>query len=800
MNNYKQVVFRYLKLNKRRSITTIIGVIIASMVLFIFLNLSWSYVLFEREQIRKDTDYEIILYSVTKSQLKEMTEDIRIKSVSVGEYHDLSEEEKVYSQAVFINTSNPYRLTNIFQELCEDYQTEGEMNTALAYTYMQGYEGNFIYIFALLSLLISFVFAIFGVGIVRNSIQLSTLEQIKDYGNLRCIGATKGQLKSIIYLEGAVLEIIGMIFGIIIGTICTGIIGMVMGIKAGFHLLPVVFIVVAFLGDLYFVMGESCKVVSNMTPLSAIRGEYRIRKEKIKVRKQSIFGKIWGIEGDYAYKSIMRNPGRFFKTVGAVGIGCGAFVATMGIVGSLNGALREAKKEFGYYQIYYENVMDVEETKDIVKSTLPSAKTLEKLKELEEVEAAKRMYSATVAVADIDKLFAMYNQEYLTQTVEGRVIIKKTGEEAYSKNTITCYGYDEEDYARFQSALVEGTLDISENGIILLNYGTAMKYESEALVDERIEARFTDYQIGDTIDIVNMIKYRELVKEELEKIDAWYEKEEKKLPQSTEEEGNSGYSKEKLELLGSYSEKRTKAVYDIWKKLIADGDYKTYTIEGIVNEDVNRGNSAYELSFILPLENYYALTATDESMISGMQYHIKKYPKTNEFRQAQCEVDDAAGDAAINSYCEVSGYIELMDIVKSVKYVIIGAVLFIAFVVGLNLLNIINSTASNLHLRRKEFAQLRVIGISSKQLTKMVLLEGIITSICANILAIPIGVISSYQCYKSLMVLFDLNYYVQLIPILVGIIATTAFLCLTIYIPLRKTKRDMVSDLATGGD
>ena len=90
-----------------------------------------------------------------------------------------------------------------------------------------------------------------------------------------------------------------------------------------------------------------------MTPVSAIRGEYRIRKEKLKVRMKSIFGKLFGVEGDYAYKSIMRNPGRFHKTVWALGIGIAAFIAISGIGSSLNKIIRDEQERYKYYHVQH---------------------------------------------------------------------------------------------------------------------------------------------------------------------------------------------------------------------------------------------------------------------------------------------------------------------------------------------------------------------------------------------------------------------------------------------------------------
>ena len=57
MDNYRTLAVRYLKMNKRRSIVTVMGVAVAVMVLYMILNLGWSAVLHEREKIREENDY-----------------------------------------------------------------------------------------------------------------------------------------------------------------------------------------------------------------------------------------------------------------------------------------------------------------------------------------------------------------------------------------------------------------------------------------------------------------------------------------------------------------------------------------------------------------------------------------------------------------------------------------------------------------------------------------------------------------------------------------------------------------------
>ena len=66
--------------------------------------------------------------------------------------------------------------------------------------------------------------------------------------------------------------------------------------------MPVAFVLVAFLGDLYFVMTENSKIVRKITPVEAVRGNLTTKAKKIRARKRSIFGLIFGTYGVYEKK------------------------------------------------------------------------------------------------------------------------------------------------------------------------------------------------------------------------------------------------------------------------------------------------------------------------------------------------------------------------------------------------------------------------------------------------------------------------------------------------------------------
>lgn len=782
MTDYRMLAVYYLKHNKKRSINTIIGVVIAVLVLFVLLNTLLDYFLNQRAAVRKEADYDLVLYTETQSQIDAVISREDVKSAYVGEGYNY-ETETLCKNALYVNLNNPYKMSKTLQSLEQEYNVAGRINSKLAMYYFNDGEDNFIFIAVMLVILIAYIFAIFGVGIIRNSIQLSLLEQLKDYGILRCIGSTKKQLRAVVYIMGAILEIIGVAVGVVLGYPVSAAVGLVIHNPTSFHILPAAVILVVFLGDLYFVMQENCRFINRMTPISAVRGEFRIKKERIKARGKGIMGRFFGVEGEYAHKSLMRNPGRYFKSVFAIGIGVAAVIVMMSYTGIINKMLKDAIKHDGKYQLYYYDVISpgMESDAEAVMASLPPMEALEKIAAEKTITEAKRIYISELFAVNPEAVVGRFTEEYYKETVIGNAgknlydkikagEIEKNGSFAAALNLM---GYDEEDYQALEDQLIDGTLDISENGLVLVGASEAVVHVEEDTLIESLQYghyTITDYKVGETIDIVDPQKLMTLVKER--------EKEALK----EEKEGKDPYTKYNGYSILEYTR----------KELIEAGEYKTYTIEGIV--DLENGEYGYGfLEAIVPLENYFAITGMGEDEISGIQFHMEGTKISSSGLKLIEEI-------SYTTSCITSMYGEILYICDESRKVIRYVVLAVLFVVTLSGVNIVNTTASNLHLRRKEFAQLWVIGLSKRRLMYTVMLEGIATTIGANILGVIVGVGISYYLYWVLKFLYPIDFAIPWGSILIGFIASGLLLCGAVYVPLKGLPMDMASDLTTDGD
>ena len=99
---------------------------------------------------------------------------------------------------------------------------------------------------------------------------------------------------------------------------------------------------------------------------------------------------------------------------------------------------------------------------------------------------------------------------------------------------------------------------------------------------------------------------------------------------------------------------------------------------------------------------------------------------------------------------------------------------FITVITLIGVTNIFNTITTNMMLRSKEFAMLKSIGMTRKEFNSMIRLESIFYGLKSLIIGLPIGLGLSYVLYKSFNVSMEMQYSIPWIPI--GISALFVFI------------------------
>ncbi len=95
---------------------------------------------------------------------------------------------------------------------------------------------------------------------------------------------------------------------------------------------------------------------------------------------------------------------------------------------------------------------------------------------------------------------------------------------------------------------------------------------------------------------------------------------------------------------------------------------------------------------------------------------------------------------------------------------------FIAVISLIGITNIFNTITTNMNLRKKEFAMLKSIGMTSKEFKRMIKLENIFYGLKALIFGIPIGIGMSYLIYKAFLNSLEIKYILPINAIIISVV------------------------------
>ena len=117
---------------------------------------------------------------------------------------------------------------------------------------------------------------------------------------------------------------------------------------------------------------------------------------------------------------------------------------------------------------------------------------------------------------------------------------------------------------------------------------------------------------------------------------------------------------------------------------------------------------------------------------------------------------------------------------------------FIAVITLIGVTNIFNTITTNMILRSKEFAMLKSVGMSSKEFNKMIRLESIMYGTKSLLIGVPLGILGSYGMYKAFAQGIDLGYALPLPAIIISIVFVFIIVGITMKYSLNKINKQNI--------
>ncbi|MCH5203744.1 MAG: ABC transporter permease [Oscillospiraceae bacterium] len=213
-----------------------------------------------------------------------------------------------------------------------------------------------------------YVFVLFLIAMLRliidTAFEISSKERERQFGVLQSIGATPQQIVRIITYEGLMLSVIGIPLGMGLGiglgyvlfcaVLSTGVADLYLSEALAdklikFSVNPWLLLlgtVTGLVWVMFSAYGTGTRVIK-MSPVQAISARSNTVK---KVRRNNIFGLIFGWTGEIASRNNMRRPKRYAATVISLTMSIALFSAVTVVIDNLRGRVDEYYKEIYLYR------------------------------------------------------------------------------------------------------------------------------------------------------------------------------------------------------------------------------------------------------------------------------------------------------------------------------------------------------------------------------------------------------------------------------------------------------------------
>lgn len=539
------------------------------------------------------------------------------------------------------------------------------------------------------------VFAVIFVSsfaMIYNSFALSVGEQIKYLGMLSSVGATRKQKKKTLYFEGAILGGIGIILGIALGLLTTFISQSAMNakivsimegyndnIKYSTHISLWVLCLIVILAALTVFVSIISPVqkAARITAIDAIRKTDEI-KRKGKIRTPFIITKLFGFEGDIAFKNLRRN-GRKSRTIIAcicicavLFLSCNYFCETFKEASNLDYEIP--------YQIMYQYSA---ESKAQLEKARNYLKTNKRVKRFYSIwEAWYSILRGDINPYDNSRLYDMSFQNE-------SIFVDKYKFIATQDITYTAHLLDDEDF----NALCK------KNGIDYKKYYSPDKDGSIKTIvingiDRNYEPIFNNNLLGKTIGCYD--------------IDSEKTERENKL----DENGNQVYF---------YYKTGCTSIYKFCDFIKYDKD----------NPICNLDSSG--VAFYAP-KCVYDKYSDDDSFYFDYGIETDEPYKVEKELKDYLSETEAEGDV----YNNYNWMMKEKSIISAVQFLSYAFILLITLI---TVFNIINTMTAQIAGRKKELAMLKSVGMTPKEFKKTLIFESMFYGLFGLLFGVPLSLV-----------------------------------------------------------
>ena len=167
------------------------------------------------------------------------------------------------------------------------------------------------------------------------------------------------------------------------------------------------------------------------------------------------------------------------------------------------------------------------------------------------------------------------------------------------------------------------------------------------------------------------------------------------------------------------------------------------------------------------------------------------YVATNREKSTRDEVKKVAEENNLSVIDSIDEAQKLEQTMNVMKIFVYGFIVVISLV---SVTNIINTISTNINLRKREFAIIKSIGVTPQGFKKMIYMESILYGILSLLYGIPIGICMNVLMNRILEGMITVQTLIPYKAILICVVAIFVITFIASYIPLKKMSKENIID------
>lgn len=693
----------------------------------------------------------------------------------------INETGNTNTQSVYTILEKPSEYGKFNTDIITSLRVDSSINHDLLMYSFNSFDSPFpVLVFGLLSILIGLI--VFGsVSLIYNSFSISVSERTKQFGILKSIGATKKQIRKTVLYEATVLCIIGIPIGLISG--CLGIaitfyflsdsistfLADLTDLKMQFVFSPLAIITASLISFVTVIISAyiPARKAIKINPIESVRQSNEIKINRRSVKVSPLTQKLFGFEATLSSKNFKRNKRKYRTTVFSLFVSVVLFISASSLSTYFTDIVEAESQDMNYdvaVNIFnYEDRTDGEPFTETEELRNKLYNGLKSVKGIDEFTLTQQMGTEF----NVDKKYI--SEEYLNMVNKERDGLADKENEL---NGLFTYNFIDDDAFRRllkkEGLSEEGYFDKENPKALVYDMGT-YNFETDNKERVYIVPFLNTDNLSSTIEITEILPWFEENGEEY----AFY-------GETVVKDGITYY------------------VYDISRDEGEEFDESTkrYLTE---EEAVNHINVS--IGAVLPEKPYflghntnliYPESVKEKIMLDGY-WQTHAFILCEDHSKVSSDVSrlirDIGGDTNNVSVVDYAAEIEsIRALVTVAKVLAYGFIVLISLIAAAN---VFNTISTNISLRRREFATLKSVGLTSKGMRKMMTFESLLYGVKSLLFSLPASLAMTYLIY---LVAADsgyaMSFYVPWDKFIIAIASVFIIVVLSMVYSIKKVNKE----------